>query len=207
MWMSSWLARLNQSLTTQNLQNPSPRIAIVGIGHELRGDDGVGPFILRRLLSSLKTKETYLLVDAGPAPENFTLLLREFMPDLVILIDAAEMHQSPGKIEWLPWQDSIGLSASTHSLPVHLFAQYLQLELECEILLLGIQPSSLSMDSGLSPTVRRSAEKIILGLMTLLASPRFRATADRRTVKNPHHSSIANHKQQPRQERISSWHY
>jgi len=205
--MSSWLASLNHSLMGLNIQNPTPRIGIIGIGHELRGDDGVGPFILRRLLSSLEAKDTYLLVDAGPVPENYTRLLREFMPDLVILIDAADMHQPPGTIQWLPWQDSIGLSASTHSLPVHLFAEYLQLELKCEILLLGIQPSSLSMGTGLSPIVCRSAEKVILGLTTLLLSPRYQATAYRRSVTKTHHSSIANHMQQPRQERISSWHY
>ena len=205
--MSSWLARLNYSLMGLKLQTPTPRIGIIGIGHELRGDDGVGPFILQRLLSSLKPKETYLLVEAGPVPENYTRLLREFMPDLVILIDAADMHQPPGTIQWLSWQDSIGLSASTHSLPVHLFAEYLQLELKCEILLLGIQPLSLSMGTELSPVVRRSSKKVILGLTTLLSSPRYQATAFQRSVRNPHHSSIANHMQQLRQERISSWHY
>ena len=205
--MNSWLARLNHPLIGLNFQNPTPRIGIVGIGHELRGDDGVGPFILRRLLSSLKAKETYLLVDAGPVPENYTRLLREFMPDLVILIDAADIHQPPGTIQWLHWQDSIGLSPSTHSLPVHLFAEYLQLELKCEIMLLGIQPSSLNMGTELCPVVRRSAEKVILGFTTLLSSPRYQATAYRSSGKNPHHSSNANHMQQPRQERTSSWHY
>ena len=40
-------------------------------------------------------------MEAGPAPENFTGPLRRFRPDLVLLVDAAQMDAEPGTIGWL----------------------------------------------------------------------------------------------------------
>jgi hydrogenase 3 maturation protease len=169
MLMNSWQENLQQILNCQQQDNPLPRVGIVGIGNDLRGDDAVGSYLVRRLNANLHERETLLIVDAGPAPENFTGLLRRFKPDLVILIDAADMTQAPGSIQCIPWQDSIGLSASTHSLPLYLFGQYLKQELKCEIVLLGIQPFNIAMDTKLHDTLRISAENAALDIATLLS--------------------------------------
>jgi len=201
---STWLENLQQTLNRLSLHDPSPRIGIVGIGHELRGDDSVGPFIVRRLNSSLQENESLLMLDAGTAPENCTSLLRRFAPVLVILIDAAEMEKSAGSIEWLPWQDSIGLSASTHSLPLHIFAQYLTKELDTEVILLGIQPTNTSLDAEMNPAVLTSADKIVLELTSLLSDPMEHSTTIqelRLTKSKPPKTSI---RQKPCQEHIPS---
>jgi hydrogenase 3 maturation protease len=167
---NSWQESLLQILNRLQQANPFPRVGIVGIGSDLRGDDAVGPYLVRRLAAMLQESETLLMVDAGPAPENCSGLLRGFKPDLVILMDAAEMKQAPGSIQLIPWQDSIGLSASTHSLPLHLFAKYLEQELKCEIVLLGIQPFNIGMDAKLHDTLRVSAENAALDIATLLSN-------------------------------------
>jgi hydrogenase 3 maturation protease len=167
---NSWLEKLQQVLTRLQLRDPFPRVAIVGIGHPLRGDDAVGPYMIRKFGSSFREDETLLMVDAGPAPENCTGILKRFMPDLVILIDATEMEGAPGSIQSIHWQDSIGLSASTHSLPLHVFIHYLTRELGCEMMLLGIQPLDTSMDAALSSAVREAAESAVLEITAMLSS-------------------------------------
>jgi hydrogenase 3 maturation protease len=171
MLMNSWQDHLQQILKRLQEDSSFPRVGVVGIGSVLRGDDAVGSYLVRRLAAMLQESETLLMIDAGPAPENCTGLIRRFKPNLVILIDAAEMKQAPGSIQLIPWQDSIGLSASTHSLPLHLFAKYLEQELKCEIVLLGIQPFNTDMDTKLHDTLRISAENAALDIATLLSKP------------------------------------
>ena len=126
----SWESSLHQKLAQRcRAARPGrrcdpPRIAIVGIGHQLRGDDAAGVMAARALkqLYGQVPDRRLLVVDAGPAPENCTGPLRRFDPDLVILIDAAEMNEAPGTIRWLAWQETSGLSASTHTLPPYVLA-------------------------------------------------------------------------------------
>jgi hydrogenase 3 maturation protease len=153
----SWLGALRQTWKRlKQSKQGQPRIAIVGVGHELRGDDAAGMVLAQMLKSKVSEKQDILVIPAGSAPENCTGLLRRFSPDLVLLIDAAHMDLEPGEIQWLEWQATTGLSASTHSLPLHMFSSYLCSELDCEVALLGIQPASLSVGVDLSPCVRET---------------------------------------------------
>ena len=45
-----------------------PRVAVVGVGQRLRGDDGAGPAVAQRLAPLADA--ALLVVDAGHAPEN-----------------------------------------------------------------------------------------------------------------------------------------
>ena len=149
----SWIDCLRQSLKRIQLPERHARVAIVGVGHELRGDDGAGLIAARALASAARDHDWLLVIEAGPAPENCTGALRRFCPDLVVLIDAAQMGLEPGSVRWLAWLDSTGISASTHSLPLHLVGSYLRYELGCEIGLIGIQPLSTEIGEAPSPVV------------------------------------------------------
>ncbi len=159
----SWQKSFSQ--TVKRLQKPEtlPRIALVGVGHELRGDDAAG-VILARALKPL-AGDRLLVVEAGQAPENFTRVLRDFHPDLIVFVDAAQMNAAPGTIRWLAWQDTAGLSGSTHTLPIHVLASFLSADLTCEIGLLGIQPADNTMDAPLSLAVQRAIEELTDGLI------------------------------------------
>src|ERR1044071_818122 len=87
---SSWQTSLHRLL---NLQGARPRLAIVGIGNDFRCDDAAGVWIARRLLESriISSLRNVLVLDAGHAPENRTADLRRFAPDVILLIDAAEL--------------------------------------------------------------------------------------------------------------------
>lgn len=144
------------------------RVAVVGIGHELGGDDAVGMQFVSLLQRKAIGCEHLMAVAAGPAPENFTGPLRRFGPHLVLLVDAALMDCPPGTVAWLDWREAEGFSASTHTLPLNLLADYLTIELGCEVALIGIQPGQTRVDAPLTPAVRAAGRQLAGALVGCL---------------------------------------
>jgi hydrogenase 3 maturation protease len=165
-----WLNKLGQTLARLRRLDRPPRVAIVGIGQALRGDDAAGVVVARALRGLRLDCEHLLVIDAGPAPENYTGPLRRFAPDLVVLIDAAQMDAPPGAVQWVDWRSASGLSASTHTLPCAITGQYLVAQLGCEVALLGIQPANTCIGARLSGAVRRSAQTLVQQLVEVLLS-------------------------------------
>jgi len=152
--------------------NP-PRIAILGIGNTYRSDDGVGVLIARALSEHKCARADHLLiVEAGHAPENRAGELRKFAPDLVLFIDAAEMGEQPGTVQWIPEESIDGMSASTHSLPLSMLSRYLTLELNCKVILLGIQPASNDVGETVSMEVLEAINEVVKGLDEAICSCR-----------------------------------
>lgn len=113
--------------------------------------------------------DSILVIDAGHAPENRTAELRCFLPEVVILIDAAEMGAEPGTIRWIGMEEMDGMSASTHTLPLSMLARYLTLELGCDVRLLGVQPQSNQVGGTMSRKVLQAVDEITEDLTRFLA--------------------------------------
>ena len=163
--MHLFLTELKSNLTS------TPRLAIVGVGNELRGDDSVGVVVARDLLNtpSVQASETLLVIPAGVAIENITGHLRGFAPDLILIIDAADMGDTPGVVHLLPADSVSGISAFTHSLPLSMVVHYLTLELHCPVFLLGIQIRSNEMDIPICAEVFNAAHEVVDGLCEVLS--------------------------------------
>lgn len=165
----SWRSALIQTLNRlAQAKNRAPRVAVVGMGHELNGDDAAGPVIARALVQRAARLDRLLVIDAGPAPENTTSALRRFGPDLVLLVDAAQMGEPPGAVRWLDGEQTTGISASTHSLPPYMLARYMTAEFGCHVALIGMQPFANQVDAPLTPGMRAAAEDVIEGLADAL---------------------------------------
>jgi hydrogenase 3 maturation protease len=134
------------------------------LGSELRGDDAAGVAVARVLAMRPGRGWPLLVIDAGFAPENQIGPLRRFKPDLVLLVDAAHMDEAPGTVRLLAWQEAGGLSASTHTLPPSVLAEYLTTTLGCEVALLGIQPANDAIGARLSPEVRQAIAAVAQAL-------------------------------------------
>ena len=151
----------------------------MGVGQELNGDDAAGVLVARNLEKRQRAggsaprsvSISLLVVEGAHAPENSTGAIRRFAPDLVLLIDAAEMGDHPGTIRWLDWQEAVGLDSSTHSLPPSMVARYLAAELSCEVALIGIQVQDTSLGVRISPPVRRAIRTVAQSLAALLLAP------------------------------------
>ncbi len=139
------------------------RVAIVGVGSELCRDDGAGLYLVdclarRTGLAAGQSSERLLLVRGGPAPENFTGIIKAFRPDLLVVVDAAYLELPAGSIQILPEERVAGLSFSTHMLPLPMMLAYLKLECACETCLVGIQPATTEQGLGMSKRVQEGAE-------------------------------------------------
>ena len=163
-----WQERLKAELQNLNKIERPVRLAVLGIGHELCGDDAVGTRIAGMLKALLPNEPRLLAIEAGPAPENFTGSLRRFDPSLILMIDAAQMDDTPGTVRWLNCREVEGLSASTHTLPLDLLITYLNSELRCGVELIGIQPEQTFADAPLTPRVQKAAEEILEALADCL---------------------------------------
>jgi len=156
------LKQLATELVTQSV----PRVAIVGIGNQYRSDDAAGILVARALTQRECAADTdhLRIIEAGQAPENSTGELHRFAPDLVLLVDAAEMGNEPGAVAWISKEDIDGMSASTHSLPLSMLAHYLTLELGCKVMLLGVQAASNDVGEIVSPDVLQAVNEVVDGL-------------------------------------------
>ena len=169
--LNTWKASFNL-LLKKLAANPAklPRIAIIGIGNLFRSDDAAGILVARALAQRKCAADTnhVLIIEAGSAPENRTGELRRFDPDLVLIIDAAEMGETPGAIRWISEEEIDGMSASTHSLPLSMLIHYLKLELNCDVRLLGIQAVSNEVGEEVNTEVLRAIDEATDGLNKLI---------------------------------------
>jgi len=173
MLLATWKDSLTQLLTQQK-HSPGhlPRIAVLGVGNPFRSDDAAGVMVARALSDRARAADIdcILVIEAGHAPENKTAELRAFSPDLVLIIDAAEMGEMPGTVQWIPEESIDGMSASTHSLPLSMLAHYLRLELHCTVTFLGIQPACTEVGESISGYVRQALDEIVDVLNALIIS-------------------------------------
>ena len=149
------------------------KLIILGIGNELKYDDGVGPFIISEL-NKLNLNENVLLINAQTVPENFTGKIRKENPSHIILIDACLMGLNPGDYKIVNEDDFVNIGISTHSMSLSYFVKFLNQD---NILFIGIEPELLelidqdslgSLDKDLmdfqgelTENVKRSASEII----------------------------------------------
>jgi hydrogenase 3 maturation protease len=159
----TWKTALSQLLQQPTSNSGNLRIAILGVGNEMRSDDAAGVLVARRLASWEWATHTdrILIIEAGQAPENRTGELRTFAPDLVLIVDAADMGEKPGAIQFIPEESIDGMSASTHSLPLSMLAHYLRMDLGCLVALLGIQIRSNEVGENVSRKVLQAVNEIV----------------------------------------------
>jgi hydrogenase 3 maturation protease len=144
---------------------------VLGIGNRLGGDDAAGTCVVDMLNSALRAlsagrhrAETLppadiMAIDAGTAPESYTSVIRQHRPDLLILVDAADMGLPPGALRTIMPEKVSVLSFSTHHIPIPMFVSYVK-EFCGKVLLVGVQPEQTETGTGISKAVRKSVEKL-----------------------------------------------
>ena len=148
--------------------NDFEKLIILGVGNELKSDDGVGPLIIKNLMAENIESDRLLLIDSGTVPENFTGKIRKENPSHVIIVDACLMGCRPGDIRIVDKDDFTNIGISTHSMSLSYFVKYLERDTDFKIIFVGIEPET--MDWGANPTenVEKAAFdfiKIIKGIL------------------------------------------
>ncbi|MCX6355828.1 MAG: hydrogenase maturation protease [Candidatus Aureabacteria bacterium] len=149
---SRWKSDLGSFLR----ERAGKRIAVVGIGNTLRGDDGAGSLLAQRLLA----RGVRSVFDGGSAPENHAAGAAAMRPDTVLLVDAARFGGEAGEARLMGSGEICGGTLSTHGASLALFARYLAAQCGCEVAFLGIQPGDTAVASAVSISVETTLHEL-----------------------------------------------
>ena len=151
---ANWRPQLDEILASSS---STARVALVGVGHPMRGDDYVGSFITKTLMRGIRVGSV-MLFDAEDRIEFMVSKVAACNPKHVILIDACEMNRSPGEVALLPLAETEYPFFTTHGIPLKLLAS--KLIPNAETWILGIQPERMEFNGSLSPAVLAAANSV-----------------------------------------------
>jgi hydrogenase 3 maturation protease len=142
---------------------------ILGIGNRLGGDDAAGTCVVdmlnRRRQKAMDSPTSEIMaIDTGTAPESYTSVIRRQRPDLLILIDAADMGLPPGALRTIAPEKINILSFSTHHIPIPMFVSYVE-EFCGKVLVIGVQPEQAETGTGISKAVHKSVKKLVEAIL------------------------------------------
>lgn len=129
----------------------------ITLGNPLRGDDGVGPYITRKIAAI----PTIRIKNAGDRPERALDWAMKFRPDTLLFIDAADFGGTPGEIRYLQRESLEQTSFSTHRMPLAAIMDWVSHETGARCHCIGIQLGTTTLGSDLSPPVQQTADRII----------------------------------------------
>ena len=139
----------------------SEKLIVLGVGNDLKCDDGVGPFIIKRLKEEDIEDENLIFINAETVPENFTGKLRKENPTHIIIVDACLMNGNPGDMQIVDKDDFSNIGISTHSMSLSYFVKYLEKDNDFKIIFVGIEPESLDYGENLTEDVEKTAFEFI----------------------------------------------
>lgn len=136
------------------------KVLIVGIGNELRGDDGIGCLIARDAAQA--ELEGLEGLDAGIAIENASGAIRNANADLVLMVDAVRVDGIPtGSWSLHPTDALDSFCHTTHSVPLSLIISALADSMpETGFHFLGINIGPTSDFAPLSAPVEAAREEL-----------------------------------------------
>jgi len=144
---------------------------ILAVGNTMNGDDGIGSYIVEQVKryiceATQEAKKTttsrlgeIVTIDCGTIPENYTSVIRKQRPDRLVLVDAAELGLNPGSYRIIKPEHMGVLTMSTHNMPLSLFVSYVS-QFCREVLLLGIQPKRMDLDTKMSPELYTAGDEL-----------------------------------------------
>ena len=140
------------------------RIAVLGIGSELRGDDVAGVLLVRELgLMANKRRFSHLAFEGfegGNAPENATGFIKGFKPSHIIVVDAADISLAPGECREIDPEELGDIPFSTHTLPMKIVTDYLKQATGAAISIIGVQPENLDFGRAPSKALKRGVRRL-----------------------------------------------
>lgn len=126
------------------------KVVILGIGNTLKGDDGIGSILAKRI----KNRVPFKVIDAGQSPENYLEKIAKEKPDTILIIDAVDFGGLPSEIKIFDCsQIKEAKFYSTHNLSLNIIINYLLKEGIENIIILAIQPKEIKFKPRLSKEV------------------------------------------------------
>jgi len=149
------------------MKKPTLKTLILGVGNLYRQDDGVGIKVIQKLIANRNNYDIPPMVsilDGGTEGLGLIEYFKDY--EKIILVDAVEMQLPAGEIKVFLSEEAI-LTINSDSLSTHGFgiAEVLklakQLDINSEIIIVGIQPQSLDFIKGLTKKVELAVDKVV----------------------------------------------
>ena len=142
-------------------------LKIIGLGNILRGDDGIGPVVIDELRNRNLTLPLQI-INAGA--DAFSILDELLSHQPLVIIDCARMGKQPGAlVKFKLTQSTLHRAEKIVSLhgfgfhEIYYLAQQIGQVAECTII--GVEPKSTELNTGLSAEVSANIPRIIQMVM------------------------------------------
>lgn len=139
------------------------RVAFIGLGNPINGDDGVGVYISDKLIE-IPNKNS-LILSCYNIPVNYLGKIVEYKPDFLIFIDAIYHPEfTPGDVVIIsPSKVKQVDTFTTHYQSYDTIIQFLETELKrkLDFIVLGINVTEVKLDDQFSIEIEKSADVII----------------------------------------------
>ncbi|MEE9323550.1 MAG: hydrogenase maturation protease [Candidatus Aenigmarchaeota archaeon] len=137
------------------------RFVFLGIGNDLKGDDGIGWYVVDKLGKEFRDDENLLFLKTT-VPENHVREINDFAPNMLIIIDSADFKKRPGKIKSIKGYQISESYISTHTTPLTLFLRLYQAgqAFKKPVVLVGIQRKNNEFGQPLSRPVKRAGNRL-----------------------------------------------
>ncbi len=150
------------------LIDTTARVLILGIGNLVMSDDGVGVKVVQKLQSRYRFPAGVAIVDGGTLGLDLLPMLEGV--ERLIVIDAIETGEKPGTCvrlsgDEIPIVLETKLSPHQMGLKDLLAVSRLMGHSPREMVLIGVQPGSIAMDSELTPEVEAQLEVMLTSVL------------------------------------------
>jgi hydrogenase maturation protease len=129
------------------------QILFVGIGNLLKMDDGVGVYISKRI----KNKGNVSSLTVEVSIENYIGKINSLNPDILVLIDCADLNSTAGTFRLLSLSQIQDLTFNTHSISLKRLSEFFRMP----VYVLAIQPGIIDFGENLSYLIKNVANRII----------------------------------------------
>lgn len=146
---------------------------ILGIGNTVMEDDGVGVVVVQKLQKDYHFPEQVELLDGGTL--GLDLLPKLESINRLIIVDAITIEQEPGSWVRLTGEElpiALETKLSPHQMGIKdlLAVSCLMGHKPAEMIMYGIQPKSIEMETELTPDVAAAVEPVIKAILNELKS-------------------------------------
>jgi len=137
----------------RNLIRSAGTKLFVGIGNVLKSDDGIGVYIAQ----GIQERDHIKALVAGVSIENYIGKINRIPHDILILVDALDFRQKPGSYRLLTPDKIMDYTAATHNISFSKLHGFFK----SPVLILGIQPQSVSFGESIAEPVKKTADSIL----------------------------------------------
>ena len=146
------------------LTGTGPRVLVLGIGNLVMSDDGVGVRVVQQLQSEYSFAENVEVLDGGTL--GLDLLPKLEGIDHLIVVDAVETGEKPGTCVRLAGAElpiALETKVSPHQMGLKDLLSVAELlgHSPGEMVLIGVQPGSIEMDTELTPEVENVLQQLV----------------------------------------------